>query len=820
VKNVLKLSLVFLFFVGVSLVYTAPLYKNMDKGFAYTSHPSAGNEVIPFQQGDPVQLYYHFWMMWDYVTGGPGPLFQDPYEFKVGKDSPGVFTTRRLLLSLVFLLFAPFGTVFAFNALILLAVALSGFMAFLLARYYTGKIMPSLVAGLIFAVFPFALGQSLGGHTNGFMLFLIPFVLLMFEKGFSSGKFSYFFYSSIGFASFALIEYHLLYYMCLLIPPFFLVRMYGLRPGWKSFTRSLIGVGVAVGIGVGIMLIIKSLEITGSTREHGVSFREIQLYSPVLRDFFIHQYRGMEKEIYLGWVVLGSAFLSFLFYGLKRPLFWFYAGIIGVMGLLCLGPTKEKFLSLYQLLYNYLPYFSFSRLPGRMVVFVALAAALLIALGLSRLKKGSLVASLALLGFIAIDYYPSSVAGITLLPPKSKVYEYVKENNGDKNLLCLPIWPGDTAWSSIYLYYVTQTKAPLVNGYYPVVPRDYVENVFYPLYSLNVGEVLPQQAELLKKLNVKYVVFHEEAFPRKVSHFPAHFTLAHLFNSPYLKLLTHDKKHWLFELLDKPRLVRVRSLKTLVGVHLMGTRLRSTKEFLVKHRIQILPAGKYSAIFNFSEMSASEVDIELWGNDPMKRKERDYVDLELLAKKRGKKREVKVPFVLDRAQLVTFQIKRPAKGEVKVKWILVTQKEALKLPEKLEAESLFTHGQIVLDPDASKGGAVYGDPHKLSQTELLFGPYREYQAGSYNVRFWIKSDMNNSDRILIKEPLASLEVVADFGKRILAKRDLFEQDLLNPTGYHPVEVSFTISEAEVLEFRVPYLREIGLYIDKVEIDRL
>jgi len=423
---------------------------------------------------------------------------------------------------------------------------------------------------------------------------------------------------------------------------------------------------------------------------------------------------------------------------------------------------------------------------------------------------------------IAIDYFPTSAVGITLLPPKSKVYEYVKENNGNKNLLCLPIWPGDTAWSSVYLYYVTQTKVPLVNGYYPVVPRHYVENVFYPLYSLNVGEVLPKQAELLKKLNVKYVVFHEEAFPGKVSHFPAQITLAHLMNNPYLKFVTHSQPHWLFELLDNPRQVQVEPVKTPIGIYLMGRKLKSSKDYVVKHRIQILPPGKYKAIFTFSEVSTPVVEIELWGNDPMKRKDRDYVDLKLLAKSKGKKREVKIPFILEHAQLVTFQVKRPAQGEIKVESILVTQMGESGFIETLEAESLFTHGRIVIDSLASGKEAVYGAPQTLSQTELLYGPYRSYPKGEYKALFWVKPGLAEPGESLLCAdlPVARLEVVGDFGQKVFAKKELLAMDLLKEESYHPVEVSFTLERNEVLEFRVPYLRQMGLYIDKVEIEKL
>src|SRR5262249_60480036 len=40
-----------------------------------------------------------------------------------------------------------------------------------------------------------------------------------------------------------------------------------------------------------------------------------------------------------------------------------------------------------------------------------------------------------------------------------------------RRVLYLPIWPGDSAWSSIYLYNVTRTRVPMLNGHFPLLPR-------------------------------------------------------------------------------------------------------------------------------------------------------------------------------------------------------------------------------------------------------------------------------------------------------------------------------------------------------------
>lgn len=819
-KNALKCFAALLIFAGITVLYTYPMARHLDDGFAYTARAEPGNELVPFTQGDSVQTFYHFWMAWDYVTGGPGPFFRDPYEFKVGQETEGIFTTRRLLLSVLFVLLAPLGTVFAFNMMLLICLALSGWMTFLLAKHYTGMFFPSLVAGLIFGYFPFPLAQLLGGHTNGYCLFLIPFILLCLEKGMSTKKISWIFLSSLGFATFALIEYHLLYFVCMLLPVFYVVRMLMIRPGWRDFFRISVALGIALGIGVGIMFLIKHFEISGSIREGGVSWREIWLYTPVLHHLFSRNEPNMEKLIYLGFIPMAVASLSFLVYGWRRPLFWLYAAIFCFFTILSLGPSFDDKIPLFRWLYDHLPYFSLSRLPGRMIVMAALAMAVLAALGLSRLKKGSYIAVIVFL-LIGVEYFPRAATGITLIPGKNNVYEYVKKNNGDHTLLCLPIWPGDTSWSSIYLYYVTQTKVPLVNGYYPVVPHNYVENVFYPLYSMNVGELREEQAELLKKLNVKYIVFHEEAFPQKVSHYPAHISVEYLKNNPHLKWIMQDGPQWLFELLDEPRDVKTVQVHTPVGVDLIGSKLKGSSGLKVDHRIQILPPGKYTARFLLEGEGADGVGIRMYGCDPLKRKDGEYVDLQFLGETKGKQGEVDLDFTLDKGLLVTIQMERSKKEDYDIDFIFITQRGEMDPLDYMESEELLSHGVVVHDTKASKGFSVLGTPALVPKTELVFGPYRLYPPGEYVVRYWVRSGATKEElkRFDLDTVAGRMEVMADFGNHLITEKPLFVSALQNKEEFEPRELSFSLEKDEVLEFRIIYNRKISFFVDRIEVEQ-
>ena len=50
----------------------------------------------------------------------------------------------------------------------------------------------------------------------------------------------------------------------------------------------------------------------------------------------------------------------------------------------------------------------------------------------------------------------------------------------------------------------------MVNGYSPVVPRSYVQEIFWPLYGLDLGLVDHRALDTLKRLKVKLVAFFDD----------------------------------------------------------------------------------------------------------------------------------------------------------------------------------------------------------------------------------------------------------------------------------------------------------------------
>jgi hypothetical protein len=133
------------------------------------------------------------------------------------------------------------------------------------------------------------------------------------------------------------------------------------------------------------------------------------------------------------------------------------------------------------------------------------------------------------------------------------VYERLaRERTAGETILELPIWPGDSAWTSNYLWYATRYRNLMINGYSPATPRAYAERVFKPLYPLDFGEMRRPQYDLLRSLGIRHIVFHEEVYPRKISDFPVQLAVQNLRDSKYLETVASAPPLWLFRLRPAP----------------------------------------------------------------------------------------------------------------------------------------------------------------------------------------------------------------------------------------------------------------------------
>ncbi len=297
---------------------------------------------------------------------------------------------------------------------------------------------------------------------------------------------------------------------------------------------------LALGLAAGRMLIIKATNFDQSIAGQGRGLDEVMLFTPRLGDLLNWSNPHMEKLVHLGWGLAGLGVLGLVLLALGRPararqaaLASLWAFLAALAALLALGPTVPQ-APLYQLLYKTVPFFHFPRVPGRLIIFAVLMLALLAGwvvreLGCSPGRKRWPGAALAL-GLVLVlgwDLALPARMGVSLLPPPGRVAAGVKAQmitgpDSPDRLLGLPIWPGDSHQSSVYELLITRTRAQMVNGYSPVVPRSYVKRVFQPLYALDLGLVDKKALDTLRRLKVRLITFHDDelVYARKVSPFP------------------------------------------------------------------------------------------------------------------------------------------------------------------------------------------------------------------------------------------------------------------------------------------------------------
>ena len=305
----------------------------------------------------------------------------------------------------------------------------------------------------------------------------------------------------------------------------------------------------------------------------GRTWQEVRLYSPEIKYLFKRFNPSGEGFIYPGLIpavlllfLLAEMFLAPAVWGrANRWRLWFFSGILILSYAIALGAYFDPVLPVYRVMYNYFPFFKYPRDPARIIFLSFLCWGIIVAFGLERIKRRlqdlrpgkrtwPVIVLAAAAALVLWDYHPQKKIGLSRLDEGNPIYQALSRLP-DKNpvALGLPLFPGDSHQSSLYEYYLTQSKVPMVNGYSPVVAKQYVEKVFWPLIELNVGEITREDYETLLKLKVTHLVHHQELYFYKVSPFLGRLAFKNLLDSPYLKLILTNMEQSLFEVLPPDR---------------------------------------------------------------------------------------------------------------------------------------------------------------------------------------------------------------------------------------------------------------------------
>jgi hypothetical protein len=503
--------------------------------------------------------------------------------------------------------------------------------------------------------------------------------------------------------------------------------------------------------------------------------------------------------------------------------------------LLSLGPTLRG-LPLYDLFHRFVPFGAFIRQPAKFQLVAAFALALLVALGLSRLeaaRRGGRWLSAVALMLLLADYAPAHPAGLSTLSGFDAIYGKIREEAGVGPVLYLPVWPGESSWSSVYLYATTLIRRPMVNGYAPAVPAAYPPTIYRPLDPMNFGEVRDEQYALLRRLGVRAVVFDRGVFPPKVTGLPSAFTLENLQASPFLEFVASENPFWLFRVRERPtglpvfrrtspqgiffeaewlprRTGRVEEEPQASGGKILKAEAgKDLPGFLHFGPYRTLPTGRYVAIFRLRGQGA--------GAGPFARAEvtadrgRQVLAQRLLNTGDPSPRfaDIELHFEVTRPEPLEYRLEWFGQGRVEADYVYVRFAEENDPRALFEVESLAHAMEERADPGASGGVAAFADL-RSPKDNLLSGPYRRYPAGTYEATFRLRVERPSP------APVMRLAVALMPNHVVLAGTDV-RGDPEGVGRYRDVSLPFRLERAGIIEFLAQHLGVAPIALDRITV---
>jgi hypothetical protein len=954
----------FLLFLLLGVVFTAPLIRHLDHALPYAAVPTPGRELVYGAQGDYLQFYYYLWLVQDRLLAGASFL-TDPYQFAVDgprSNLPNIFLPAALL----FVPLSILGQRFAYNALVLLSFPFAGLAAALLARRYGISRGGAFVAGAVFACAPYRVGALLGGHPAGLAYPLVPLVLWGVE-GALAGSLGSSLAAGGALLGLALMEPHFAYFAALGLPLYALARVglpawrrelaaigpgpwlgaaavavapaYGTlralaRQGWQHPLPVRLAVAAAVALAVlaiwqalaawllaagvvtdpraaarrsllacmpwlltavagtgrgklvaaalplplllhaawlairwrrwwsarlpvipvalvaagglaaaGFLLLLQRLLLGRSVSGAGRTLSEVLLFSPTPADLLTRVNAASGRTVYPGVVALVLAVVGVVTLARRRPagmrrMLWVFAPLLAVGVIVSLGPRLGAF-PLFEVAFRLVPSWNFIRQPAKAQVLAALALAVLAGVGADalarrggRILRGAMALGLGLL--VAVEYHPWRAAGLSGLPGGGPEFETIRGEG--PRALWIPFWPGDSAYSGLYLYAITLTRIPMLNGYSAWLDRSYLTDIYRPLESVNLGVVGEPEAEVLRRHGVRQLILDQDAFPLKVSAFGPALALAYLRASPYLDPVETPPGGWalrVFRVRETPRAVPpAPPLTSPLGIHWEAESLgRDTGRiaedldasngrvtlaqapadrsgFVMFGPYRLLPPGDYRARFRLKGVG-STVDLQVTTRGGRALLGRAGIHLG-----DGAFVEVAVAFSLTTPAQIEYRAGWDGLGWVAVDEVTATFAAEADPASIFEVEILGHELQERPDSTASGGAAAYATPERTAHDAVWTGPLRRYPPGRYQLWIRLKLDRPTTGAFA----RCGIELASRGGE--LAGRELAGAEVPESGRYVELAVPFTVVQPTVLEFPCAYRGGVGVWFDRLRVERL
>ena len=438
-----------------------------------------------------------------------------------------------------------------------------------------------VLGALISIAFPYRWIAQLGGSPGGYAMTYVPLIFLGLAIAVQSFRLYGGIIAGAGLLLACLGDVQVFFFSVLSIPVFCLIvafadesPFYRFLPRCRGWSLSLSPLLLFLACAFGYRFLLQPF-IRTSVMSGGRSEAEVNINTPDFSGLF-----GGPDGVNNWHIYIGPSIAVFLFVGFicqlmgtkmidlpvdrmhsRRRLATFLLVSFWCMFVICLalafqGPLEGV---LYRISRVVIPPYSYIRQPVRIFCLMPTLLGLACVLSLDTLGKSShfalwknyLVAGVG--AVIMTDYALQVRATVCVLDREQAAYRAVVDDATARGeiprAIAVPLWPGDSDWSSIYQYYSTLYRLRLVNGYSPVVTEEYFKNVFRQFESLNQGFITAEQVRNLAEMDVGYVLVHENAFPEKVSPFPVRVTIDRLMDHPSFVLLARAGEVWAFRVL-------------------------------------------------------------------------------------------------------------------------------------------------------------------------------------------------------------------------------------------------------------------------------
>ena len=556
-----------------------PLPRVFSQAIPHTNLNPEPQTVRPIASGDHLQLLYHFWLGLDALTGH-SPFFHNVYEFNLGDDTARLQPDLYYMpFSLLYAAVAPLaGHAAGWNAAGLASVLLGVLFTGLLARRFSSSLPAVLLATLIAAAFPYRWITLFTGSPTGFAMAFPPLLFYGLDRAIRDRSATGGLLAGLALLFSYTTDLHVFYFSALASPFFAALSFVRTTPSpreWPAAVRRsilpLLPFVLLAAAAVAVSLLM-SRHLAGSVMAAGRTIGEISSYSPPASGLISTARAGMANHAYVGlpfFTLFAVSLLGWLFAYPRHE----QSGRIAVAALvaavaavilLALGAHAPLDGLPIRAARRLVPQYSMIRqtvkiyglLPSLIAPLLALLFGGLLATPRPLVRR-TLLSLVFILGLWTLAQFLAQTSpGFCRLPRSNAAYEAVAQDDTANagrpaHALALPLWPGDSHWTSLYEYAVMLSRVRLVNGYAPAVPANYSTNIFKTYESLNQGIATEDQLDGLLALGVRHLILHANAFPEQVSPFPATATLRALVGHPRLALIAVDGQVFAFRILPK-----------------------------------------------------------------------------------------------------------------------------------------------------------------------------------------------------------------------------------------------------------------------------